>query len=110
MTAVAEGLLNEEKKRDENGAVLPVRTRPLEEYADAVKRVRRLVESTGCALSMALDVAAGRLTESYVRDYVRQRRRLVQEEMRLQDPAPFSPRTGFGGAPRRSGGDDRRGG
>ena len=82
VTAVTEGLLNEEKRRDENGVVLPVRTRPIEEYAEAVKRVRRLVEQTGCALSMALEVAAGRLTVAYVEDYVRQRRRLVREELR----------------------------
>ncbi len=80
VTSVAEGLLNQEKRAGEKGGFLPVRTRSLEEYAVAVRRVRRLIEVTGCNLRMALDVEAGRLTEDYVQQYTRQRRRLVREE------------------------------
>jgi hypothetical protein len=99
VTAVAEALLGEEKKLDEQGLPLPVRTKPLEEYAAAVRRVRRLVERTGCALTMALDVETGRLTEAYVEQYVRQRRRLVQEELGRFEPKPAFPRPSFAGRP-----------
>lgn len=107
VTAVTEALLHEEQRRDEQGAPLPVRTRSLEEYAAAVRQVRRLVEQAGCSLSMAVEVAAGRLTEAYVQDYVAQRRRLVREELRQQAPVPAA-RTGYD-APRRYPADgDRR--
>jgi hypothetical protein len=99
VTAVAEGLLNQEKRLDENGAALPVRTRSLEDYVAAVKRVRSLIERTGCNIRMALDVEAGRLTEDYVVQYVQRRRRLVQEELREQAPVT-RPRPGFAGPAR----------
>lgn len=98
VTSVAEGLLNQEKRADEKGGLLPVRTRSLEEYAVAVRRVRRLIEVTGCNLRMALDVEAGRLTEDYVQQYTRQRRRLVREEGLAGGFAP----AGRAASPRRS--------
>jgi hypothetical protein len=101
VTSVAEGLLNQEKRVGEEGSLLPVRTRSLDDYVAAVKRVRRLVEVTGCNLRMALDVEAGRLTEDYVQQYTRQRRRLVREEG-LQD-ATSSPRSRPGFPPRAGG-------
>jgi hypothetical protein len=100
VTAVSEGLLNEERKLDEQGLPLPVRTRPLADYAAAVRRVRRLVERTGCSLAMAIDVETGRLTEAFVEQYVRQRRKLVREEMGIPGPKPAFSRPGFASHPR----------
>jgi hypothetical protein len=107
VTAAAEGLLNEEKKLDGNGVPLPVRTKSVEEYAVAVKRIRRLVERTGCSLAMAVEVEVGRLTEAYVEQYVRQRRRLVQEELLSQEPGPSSDRPAFDGTRREPPGESR---
>jgi hypothetical protein len=103
VTSVAEGLLNQEKRVDENGALLPVRTRSLEEYAVAVKRVRRLIEVTGCNLRMAMDVEAGRLTEDYVQQYTRQRRRLVREEGLQEESSSPRARSNFACPPRGGG-------
>lgn len=86
VTLAAEGLLGMERRMGADGLPLPVRTRSVEEYAEAVKRVRRLIERTGCSMPMALDVEAGRLTEEYVVQYARQRRRLVQDEIREMAP------------------------
>lgn len=86
VTAVTKGLLGQKLPAGAGGTQGPVRTKSLEEYAAAVKRVRALVERTGCTLRMALDVEAGLLSESYVRQYLQQRRRLVQEERNAQTP------------------------
>jgi hypothetical protein len=94
VTNVVKSMLNREQKQDERGAPMPVRTRSLDEYVAAVRRVRRLVEETGCSLAMALDVDAGNLSEDYVHQYVRQRRKLVRDELRERTPRA----TGYGSA------------
>jgi hypothetical protein len=100
VTAVAAALLDQEKRPDGKGKLLPVRTRSLDEYATAVKRVRRLIERTGCNMRMALDVEAGRLTEDYVLMYTQQRRRLVREELLQQASPARRPERGDAGTPR----------
>lgn len=93
VTTVAKHLLEHERQIDDAGRARPVRRRTLAEYAAAVKHVRRLIEQVGCTMPMALEVASGRLSEAYVQQYVRQRRRLAHDERRAAEQRDCPPRT-----------------
>lgn len=97
LTGVVGQLLKAEAQRNEDGEVLPVRTRTLAEYAAVVERMNQLMRETRCGMAMAMDVALGRLAESLVRQNLAHRRRLVQEsrEQMMESPRrPFPGRRG----------------
>lgn len=70
---IAEALLALEKQLDADGKALPVRRRPLPEYAAAARRMRALMSETGCDAAMAADVEQGKSDVAFVRAYMRQR-------------------------------------
>lgn len=121
LTKVLHLLLQAEQRRDEQGELLPVRTRTVSEYAQTVTHMSKLMDETRCSISMALDVALGRMPESLVRQVAAHRRRLNheyrEEMMRQERRSAFPDRRGgypegrAGGWPRRPlrGGPGRRG-
>lgn len=79
LTEVLKAVLKGEQKRDEGGQALPVRTKPAAEYAALVNRMAVVMKETRCGLTMALDMALGRLTEAFIREYAAHRRLLDRE-------------------------------
>lgn len=121
LTKVLHLLLQAEQRRDEQGELLPVRTRAVPEYGNIITHMSKLMGETRCSLSMALDVELGRMPESLVREVAAHRRRLnheYREQMMQQERRYAFPdrRGGYpegraGGWPRRplGGGPGRRG-
>ncbi len=113
LTKVLQLLLQAEQRRDENGELLPVRTRTVGEYGKVIQCMSDLMDQTRCGLSMALDVALGRMTETMVRQLADHRKRLnreFRERMMQQDRRSSFPERyrgqgegDTGGRPRRPG-------
>jgi len=86
LVRILEGVLGAEKKIGEEDISFRVRSCSLEEYAAAVERIMGIMQRTRCDAGMALDVDAGRVTEVFAADLMRQKRNLEIEERRLQEP------------------------
>ena len=106
LTEVFKAILRGERCLNEDGAVLPVRTKPKSEYVALVNRMLALMKETRCGLPMALDMALGRLTEAFIREYAahrglldrENRARIIEERERMLDERygrrPFPVRNG----------------
>ena len=95
MVRILDGILAAERKLGNEEASARVRTRTVEEYAAAAEAILGLMRRTRCDAGMALDVHFGRSTESFVVDYIRQKRRLEAEERAAVEAAlpPRFPRS-----------------
>lgn len=80
LTRILDGVLGSEVRTDEERMSMRVGTLPLEDYRAAVERVSGIMKRTRCDVGMALDVAAGRVDESFAADYVQRKRALEKEE------------------------------
>lgn len=109
-TEIAESLLSTEAPIAEDGHVLPIRRKPLADYAAQARRIVEVMRRTGCPLSMAIDVGFGRTDEGFAGRYAEQKRRLENDEaqrrarpagVRRPDRRPRPPWGGGGTANRR---------
>lgn len=98
---ILDGVLGSEVRTGEEGMSRRVRTRPLEDYGAAVERVLGIMKRTRCDVGMALDVAAGRVDETFASGYISRKRALEREERQAMVQPPegdsrFPPRHGYG--------------
>lgn len=82
---ILEGILGAERAANGDEVSLRVRTRSLPEYEAVVEHILAIMKRTRCDASMALDVDAGRITEQFALDYMRQKRVLEMEERRASE-------------------------
>lgn len=80
MTQIFKVILGAERCLSEDGDASPVRIKPTAEYISLIKRMQALLRETRCGLPMALDVAMGRTTEVFVREYAAHRGLLDREQ------------------------------
>lgn len=107
LTEIFKAVLRGERCLNQEGEVLPVRTKPTSEYLGLVKKMLVLMKETRCGLPMALDMVMGRLTEGFVREYAahrglldrENRARIMEERSRMLDERygrrPFAERGNY---------------
>ena len=98
---VVRALLARERKFNEDATMRPVRSRPLEEYAATLERIRNLQQTTGCDLQLAIDAETGLVDAALVRKHAAERKRVEDLDRAYRERRPFDrERRGRPGASR----------